>query len=319
MGSNFKYFFHEALVGIRRHIPTTVGTVITMFLSLMMIGVFAVGGSVIDKVMTSVEEQISVTVYLGDEADQAKVDEMKSYIEGLDGVEAVSLTTKDQALEKFKESMASDPDIIAQLGEDNPLPASLDVQLVDSQDVGKIADSIAAATTTVQDEEGNETEGSLLAVICDAPDNPTSSISYGQQTVDRLFSFTNTVRIVGYALIVLLLFITAIFITNTVRLAIMSRRKEIGIERLVGASNSFIRAPFLMESVMHSLLSVVLTIVVLEIIRNAALPGISASLPWLPIDIGLPSFLAIYGVVLVVGVAVGLLGSTFAMRKYLKI
>lgn len=305
---NFSYFLHEALIGIRRHIPTTVGTIVTMFLSLMAIGTFVVGGSVVDRVLSSVEDQISVTVYLGDEADQGKVDEMKAYIEGLDGVESVGYTSKDQALENFRESMSSSPEIIDQISgdNDNPLPASLDVQLVDSQDVGQIVDQIAA-------------NSELLAAICDAPDNPTSSIAYGQQVVDRLFSVTNTIRIVGYVVIALTIFIAIVFINNTVRLAIMSRRKEISIERLTGASNSFIRAPFFIESVIHSLISVALTIVVLELIRDIALPGVSQSLPWLPIDTGLPTFLVIYASLLIVGVAIGLLGSAFAMRKYLKV
>ena len=304
--NNFKYFLHEALIGIKRHIPTSIGTIVTMFLSLAMIGLFSVIGSVVDRVMSSVEDQISITVYLSDDADETQVAEMQAYIEGLDGVDSVSLTTKEEALENFQESMSSDPDIIEQLGEDNPLPASLDVQLDDSQDVGTIADLIAE-------------QSELLAAICDAPDNPTSSIYYGQQTIDRLFSFTNTVRIVGYAIIVLLLFVTTIFITNTVRLAIMSRRKEIGIERLVGASNAFIRTPFLLESVIHSLIAVVLAIIVIELVRNLALPSISSSLPWLPVDIGILSFIAIYALILVVGIAVGMIGSMVAMRKYLKI
>lgn len=302
----FKYFFHEAVIGIRRHIPTTIGTVITMSLSLLLIGVFMIGGHIVDNVMGSIEDQVSVTVYLSDDADETQVSEMQSYIEGLDYVESVHLTTKEEALENFNELMG-DEDVTSMLGEDeNPLPASLDVTLTDTQEVETIVAQI-------------EENGELLAAICDDPENPSNSISYGEETVERLFSATNMVRGVGYALITIFILTAIIFINNTVRLAIMNRRKEISIERLGGASNSFIRAPFLIESSLHACFSVLLSVVVLEIVRNFFLPKLSNALPWLPVDVGLGYFISIYAILLLVGLLIGLIGSALAMRKYLKV
>ncbi|MFR7495018.1 MAG: FtsX-like permease family protein [Adlercreutzia sp.] len=113
------------------------------------------------------------------------------------------------------------------------------MSLADPQKVDEIAAAIEADET--------------FRSICDEPDNPADSLKYGQKTVDRLFSVTKYVRYLGVALVLLLVFIALVFINNTIRLAIMARRKEIAIMRLVGASNGFIRGPFLMEGALHAL------------------------------------------------------------------
>ena len=140
-----------------------------------------------------------------------------------------------------------------------------------------------------------------------------------QLTVDKLFSLTNAIRTAGIALIALLIFIAFIFINNTIRLAILARRKEIAIMRLVGASNGFIRGPFLAEGALHALIGALLAIFVLEIARNLVLPQMAVALPWLPIGVDLGMFLLIYLAMLVAGLVIGLLGSLFAMSRYLKV
>lgn len=226
-------------------------------------------------------------------------------IEGMDGVESVTFTTKDQALENFTTSMTSNPDIVAQLDGQNPLPASIDVQLTEAQEVSSIAQGILDNETFVS--------------ICDNPEDPSDSLQYGQKTVDKLFSFTNAIRIVGVALIALLIVIAFIFINNTIRLAILARRKEIAIMRLVGASNGFIRGPFLMEGALHAVIGSILAIVILELLHQLLLPRISAALPWLPIAIDPVTFVFIYLGLLVAGLLIGIFGSLLAMRRYLKV
>ena len=130
---------------------------------------------------------------------------------------------------------------------------------------------------------------------------------------------TNYLRYIGIALIVLLVFIALVFINNTIRLAIMARRKEIAIMRLVGASNGFIRGPFLMEGALHAIIGAALAIVCIELLRNLALPRLQASLTFLPIELGMETFLYIYLILLVAGLVIGLIGSALAMRRYLKV
>lgn len=303
--SSLFYFFRESLTGFSRNLSTTLGSIITIFLSLLIIGIFFIAGSVINNVVADVESQVSITAYVADDASQEDIDSVMSSIEGMDGVESVTFTTKEQALENFTTSMTSNPDIVAQLDGQNPLPASIDVQLAEAQEVSSIAQGILDNETFVS--------------ICDNPEDPSDSLQYGQKTVDKLFSFTNAIRIVGVALIALLIVIAFIFINNTIRLAILARRKEIAIMRLVGASNGFIRGPFLMEGALHAVIGSILAIVILELLHQLLLPRISAALPWLPIAIDPVTFVFIYLGLLVAGLLIGIFGSLLAMRRYLKV
>lgn len=252
--------------------------------------------------MSSVENEVSIAAYLSDDASEADIQSLENYIKGLEGVESVSFTTKEQALENFKET--SNTDIIDALDGQNPLPASIDVQLSEPQLVEQVASSI----------ENNDTFKTIAGY-----DTPADSLKYGQKTVDRLFSLTNYVRYIGIALIALLIFIAMVFINNTIRLAILARRKEIAIMRLVGASNGFIRGPFLMEGALHAIIGSLLAVGALELLRSLALPQLQEALPWLPINMGFNTFLLIYGALVLAGLLIGLVGSALAMRRYLKV
>ena len=300
--SSLIYFIKQALQGFTRNLSTTLGSIVTIFLSLFIIGVFLVGAIVIDNIVKSVESEVSITAYISDDAKQSDINSMESYIEGLDGVASVSFTTKEQALEDFR-NMSSNADIVDELG-GNPLPASINIELSDPQKVQTVADEIETSD--------------LFAKIADE-DNPADSLKYGQRTVERLFSVTNYVRYIGIALIILLVFISLVFINNTIRLAIMARRKEIAIMRLVGASNGFIRGPFLMEGALHAVIGALLASGCLELLRRLALPRLQESLAFLPIGIEGNTFLLIYLILLVAGLIIGLIGSAFAMRRYLKV
>ena len=302
--SSLFYFFRESLTGFTRNLSTTLGSIITIFLSLLIIGIFCIAGAVVNNVVASVENQVSITAYVKDDAGDADIEKVMQAIQGYDGVESVSFTTKDQALENFRKS-TSNPEIVDQLDGENPLPASIDVQLDKAQSVSDIAAQILANQAFVD--------------ICDNADDPSDSLQYGQKTVDKLFSLTNAIRTAGIALIALLIFIAFIFINNTIRLAILARRKEIAIMRLVGASNGFIRGPFLAEGALHALIGSLLAILVMEVARNVLLPQMAVALPWLPINVDLGMFLLIYLALLVAGLVIGLLGSMFAMRRYLKV
>lgn len=303
--SSLLYFFRESLTGFTRNFSTTLGSIITIFLSLLIIGIFCICGVIINNVVTSVENQVSITAYVADDASEQDIDSVEQFIQELPGVESVGFTTKDQALENFTNSMTSNPDIVAQLDGENPLPASIDVDLSEAQSVSDVASRIL--------------ENEAFVKICDNPDDPSDSLQYGQKTVDKLFSLTNAIRYIGIGLIIVLVVIAFIFINNTIRLAILARRKEIAIMRLVGASNGFIRGPFLAEGALHAIIGAILAIGIIELIRLFALPRITTALPWLPLNVDPAMFLMIYGALLVAGLVIGLLGSVFAMRRYLKV
>lgn len=303
--SSLGYFFSESLKGFARNLSTALGSIVTIFLSLMIIGIFLIGGFVVDNIVNSVESKVSITAYIADDASESDIQSLQNEIKSMSGVSTVSFTTKDQALENFKNSMTSNPEIVDQLDGENPLPASIEVELSEAQQVEDVADQIL--------------NNSTFQKICDNASDPSDSLKYGQKTVEKLFTVTNYIRYVGIALVALLIFIAFVFINNTIRLSILARRKEIAIMRLVGASNNFIRGPFLMEGALHAIIGAALAVVVLELLRNLAMPRFQTALPWLPIDIAGSSFLFIYVILFVSGLVIGLLGSTLAMRRYLKV
>ena len=256
----------------------------------------------VNNVIASVENEVSITAYVSDEASQSDIDKVMDWLESQESVASVGFTTKEQALQNFQ---ATSSDIVDALDGSNPLPASIDVELSDPQMVEQVANDLASNSTFAQ--------------ICDTEGDPSADVRYGEQTVERLFSLTNYVRYIGIALIVLLIFIAMVFINNTIRLAILARRKEIAIMRLVGASNGFIRGPFLMEGALHAIIGSLLAVGCLELLRNLVLPKVQGALAFLPFDLSLNSFLLIYLVLVVAGLLIGLIGSALAMRRYLKV
>lgn len=302
--SSFAYFMKESLTGFTRNLSTALGFIVTIFLSLLIIGIFFVGGIVVEKVVSSIENEVSIAVFLADDAPESDIQTLENYIKGLDGVASVGFTTKEQALDNFRNSMTSNPEIIDSLDGQNPLPASIDVELSDPQLVEQVATSI----------EGNATFQKIYGY-----NTAAESLKYGQKTVEKLFSLTNYVRYIGIALIALLIFIAMVFINNTIRLAILARRKEIAIMRLVGASNGFIRGPFLMEGALHAIIGSLLAVGMLELLRNFALPKLQGALQFLPLQLDLSAFLMIYAALILAGLIIGLFGSALAMRRYLKV
>lgn len=303
--SSLLYFLKESLTGFTRNLSTALGSIVTIFLSLLIIGIFLIGGFIVENVVSSVEDKVSISVWLSDDASDSDITTLQNYIQGLEGVESVGFTTKDQALENFRNSMTSNPEIVDQLDGQNPLPASIEVELADPQMVETIAGQIR--------------ENATFQSICDNPADPADSLKYGQKSVKRLFDLTNYIRYIGIALIALLIFIAMVFINNTIRLAILARRKEIAIMRLVGASNGFIRGPFLMEGALHAIIGSLLAVGSLELLRSLVFPKISSALVWLPLDLGGSTTFMIYAILVVAGLAIGLLGSALAMRRYLKV
>ena len=156
-------------------------------------------------------------------------------------------------------------------------------------------------------------------LIIDEPNNPNASIRYGQEIIDRLFSLTRIIRIVSTAVVILLVFVALIFINNTIRLAIFARRDEISIMRLVGASNGFIRGPFLMEGTLQSVIGAGLAILTIHFGMKNLTESIAINIPWLAINFSTLPTTLIYVSLLGSGIILGIFGSGMAMRRYLKV
>ncbi|NTU70589.1 MAG: ABC transporter permease [Coriobacteriia bacterium] len=314
MSINVGYFVRESIQNFRRNWVMTLGAVITIYLSLLLVGVFLVTGAIVNNVVKSVEDKVTIEIFLKDGAATADVTALQNKLlaDPLVGVQSpdaknrgtVSYTSKEQAMDKFKKSMSSSPEILDQL-ENNPLPASLDVKLADSHNVEALAAQIKADP--------------LFLKVAENPAKPEESIKYGQQIVKKLFAFTRVVRIMGYAIIAMLAVVSLIFINNTIRLAIYARRKEIGIMRLVGASNWFIRTPFLLEGVLQALIGATLAILSVTGLQALIMPRLRDVISFLPVATGAATTVQISLTLVLAGVVIGLAGSSVALRRYLKV
>ena len=304
MSINIGYFASESIQNFRRNWVMSLGAVITIYLSLLLVGVFLATSFIVSSVVQSVENKVTIQIFIKDGAATADVNALQGWLVGNQLVQGVEYTSKEKALEKFKQDMKQSPEIVQQL-EGNPLPASLDVTLKNPHDVMAVVSQIKV--------------NPLFLKIADRPDNPEESLKYGQQVVTQLFAFTQVVRWIEVAFVLMLAVVSLIFINNTIRLAIYARRKEIGIMRLVGASNWFIRTPFLLEGVFQALIGALLAILTVIGLQAAIMPRLGQALPFLPVSMSGSATAQIALALVLAGVFIGLLGSGFALRRYLKV
>ena len=296
--SNFGYSLREAGSHFFRNFGTSLGAVITIFLSLFIIGLFILGSAVVNSVIGTVEQQVTINAFISDDATDDQIEAFQSKLESWDNVASVQFKTKEDALADYTSNLSNNAEatMAARDGE-NPLPRSF---VIEMQDPSQIVDD--------DDPDVDDVDADVNA-----------SVLYGQEEVGRLFQVTTYIRIAAVVLVALLTFIAFIFINNTIRLSITARRREIGIMRLVGASNSFIRGPFITEGVIQALLGALLSIGVLELIRNFGMPALQNAMSFLSFQIPLNMYLVTYAALVIVGVVIGLFGSAIAMRRYLKV
>ena len=305
--SNLGYSLHGAGRHFRRNWSTALGAVVTIFLSLFVIGLFVIGSVLLNRLAGDVENQVTIQAFLSDGADKSAVNAFQQKISGWDFVDDVTYKSKEEALESYREKMSDKNanDVVAALDGTNPLPASLVITLSDPKQVENVASMII--------------EDSDFKSISDDAENPTRSVQYGRDTVKKLLSVTYVLRFGTIVLVGLLAFIAFVFINNTIRLAISARRREIAIMRLVGASNSFIRGPFLAEGMLEALLGSLLAILVLQGGTLIVLPRLQAGLSFLSFDIPMIILGLTYASLVGIGCLLGLFGSAIAMRRYLKV
>lgn len=305
MAINPGYFVGETFSSFRRNWVMSLVAVTIIYISLLLVGAFFLTSAVLGNIMSSVEAKVSVQVFLKDGAAPADVQALQGDVLRIPNVKGVSYVSKEEALARFKERMKSTPQLIEQL-RGNPLPASLEVALTDPRGVKAVVSAIEKDPT--------------LSKVIKNPANPEASdIKYGQDIVDRLFKLTGIIRIFAVSFLVLLLVVSLVLIGNTIRLAIYARRREIGIMRLVGASNWFIRTPFLMEGVLQSIIGSVLAILTLLAAQSAIVPWLQNTLAFLQVSVSGGTVAQLVGLLIGAGVIIGLLGSGVAVRRYLKV
>ena len=292
--STAEYFVTESLNSIRRNGLMSLASLMTVALSLLILGVFTVVIMNLNHMASVLESQVQVTVYLQDTQKELEVREIGTRITKLPGVTRVNFVSKAEALTRFKLRLGEQQGLLAELGEANPLPNSFEVKV----DKPERVKPVAMAITQFKGVE---------------------AARYGQEVVEQLFGLTRMVRIFGIVLIVFLGLAALFIIVNTIRLTVFARRREIGIMKYVGATDWFIRWPFIIEGVLLGCLGACISVIVLTQFYSMVTGQVYESLAFLPLLPKYPFMGYVNLFLICAGIGIGVLGSLISVKKFLKV
>ena len=280
---------------MRRNGLMTLASISTVALSLFMLGVFLCGVVNLNNMAASLETQVQLSVYLKDDLTTNQIMETGKAVKSQSHIKELKFVTKDQALQDFKGRLGDDQkQMIDSLEGVNPLPNSYIVTFENPQDVKLAAKELA----TVPGVE---------------------SVHYGQDVVDELFKITQIIRIGGIVLIAFLAAATLFIISNTIRLTVFARRKEIAIMKYVGATNGFIRWPFVIEGMLLGCIGGLIAVACTGEFYYFITSEIEQSLAFFPLVPMFPIFYQLAVALLIIGIFVGAIGSAISLRQYMRV
>ena len=292
--STKEYFIKETYKSIRRNGFMSFASISTVAVSLLVLGMFLMIFLNTNNLAQYLENQVQISVYMQDSASDKELASVKDKLTKMPGVVKVTQVNKQQALERFKKRLGDQEQLLNSLGKENPFPNSFEVQ-VDNPDRIKV----------------------LTPQIGQLPKVETAK--FGQEVVEHLFQLTKILRLGGIVLVVFLAMATLFIISNTIRLTVFARRKEVIIMKYVGATDWFIRWPFLLEGMTLGFFGAVVAFVLINSIYASLLDRIHATLAFLPLLSTSPLLLYVDLFLLAAGTGIGALGSYISLRKFLRV
>ena len=292
--STKQYFIKETYKSIRRNGFMSFASISTVAVSLLVLGMFLMIFLNTNNLAQYLENQVQISVYMQDSATDKELASVKDKLTKMPGVVKVTQVNKQQALERFKKRLGDQEQLLNSLGKENPFPNSFEVQ-VDNPDRIKV----------------------LTPQIGQLPKVETAK--FGQEVVEHLFQLTKILRLGGIVLVVFLAMATLFIISNTIRLTVFARRKEVIIMKYVGATDWFIRWPFLLEGMTLGFFGAVVAFVLINSIYASLLDRIHATLAFLPLLPTSPLLLYVDVFLLAAGTGIGALGSYISLRKFLRV
>ena len=330
MGGSLGYLIKEGFKNFFKNKRSTSISIITMICAMFLFGIFFTIGENINSILIQVQQKQGMEVFIFDFATQDQIDEMQEEIRKLDGVNQVTFKTKEQALESFKEQMKDFERALDGIeGENNVLPASFVVTL----DKLEMNDEVQAKIEQIgKDMMANEQIDDAVKAELEK-NNPNSvgtpeptlvkNIRTSNRTIETLIKIVNGVRLIIFVIFAILLVIAVTIISNTIKLTVHSRRKEISIMKYVGATNGFIRWPFIVEGLLIGLFAAVIRLLIIGGLYDLTISKILESSVLQTLGITLLKFTelakSIAIVYLSLGIGVGVLGSAISMKKYLEV
>jgi cell division transport system permease protein len=289
--SRFKLVVSEAFRSIGSNLSTSFAATITVLIGMFLLGLLIALGSWVVSWSDHVKSQLEVKVFFLDDVKPKQVNGVRIYLEQDERVKAFQFVTKREALQRMQKKY---PELTANLPS-NPLPATYEVTPRDAEDVKALA-----ADIRTQNFPGVE------------------RVKDGQQTSQRILQVARWIEVVFLVGVVVLLIASVLLIANTIRLSIFSRRREIEVMKLVGATNWFVRGPFMLEGLLCGAVGAVSAIVLLLLGKEIALPAILGHIDTSD-DVRALGFGLTALILLGVGLGVGALGSGMTLRRYLRV
>ena len=291
------YFFREAIQGIKQNMFTHIVSIGTITFALLTLGIFIITVINLNRIFDDWGKRMQVIVYLDKDANPEEIKKVSERIASLPQTEKTAYVSKEKALTTLKKSLQYQSGILENLDE-NPLPASLEIRL----------------------KEEYQNPQSVKAFVAEIKGiGKVSDVEYGQEWLEKFSAFISMVKLVGTSIGCFLLLATVFIISNTIKLTIYSRREEIEIMKLVGATNFFIQIPFFLEGLIQgfsaSLLSLGILYLGYKILISKIIIDYSLYLGYLDLTF-LPQNLII--ALLSLGILLGIFGCAFSMGRFLK-
>jgi cell division transport system permease protein len=295
-----RFFLAEAFRSIRANVAVSIAATVTVLIAVFILGAFIPSFLYVQSTVDSQKEKVDIDAFIADTATVPQVEGLRTQLAALQNqgqIREFTYVSKDDALTELRGRL-KDPSILEELPS-NPLPAKFNIKPTDPDNAQAIIDQIADSAAI----------------------DPELGISYGKETADRLLSVARFIQWAGLGLITILLVASVLLIGNTIRLSIFARRREVEVMKLVGATNWFIRWPFVIEGIICGLIGAILSVALLWAVKvgvvdqwiqdaDSALTRDQAT------TIGFPLLCAI---LVISGGIVGALGSGITLRRFLKV
>lgn len=289
-----EYFTQEVFRSLKRNNWMSFASVGTVAVSLFVLGVFLILVLNMNRLAATLESQVQISVYLQDDLKPADREDLQQDIAHMQGIESIRYVSREEAKARLADRLGDQKYLLDALGDKNPLPDSFELTVVHP-------DMVETAAKAIEHMNGVE------------------SAKYGQDVVEHLFDITRLMRVFGVALMVLLAGATIFIISNTIRLTVFARRKEIAIMKYVGATDWFIRWPFLMEGVVLGFIGGILAAIALRSFYAAMAAKIYNTLAFFPLMPQYPFMNYVTVTIILSGMVVGAIGSTISLKRFLKV
>jgi len=292
-----KFFVRESFRSIKRNRTMSIAAISSVIASLLVIGIFFIIVLNIDYAATKLESQIEMMVYLNDGLSESIISTMNTEIKSINGVKSVEFISKEVALKNLEKNWGENSYLLEGLDGDNPLPDAFLITLADPSQASSVAMSV----------------GSISNI---------EKVVYGKEELEKLLKTTYVLRMSSFVIISILLFISVFIIANTIKLTLYARKREIGIMKYVGATDWFVRMPFIIEGIIVGLIGAVSAGIILgagyyycaDLVKNQMIGFMSIALmPFNKIVISMTVLL------IIVGVLIGAAGSFISVRKFIKV